>query len=70
MKIHKQEATFKPIAIILESQEEVDQMYTLAGYNKFYGGDITDSIHAYLMDCASKSYTPVGVDRSGLRKFK
>ena len=24
MKIHKQEATFQPIAIILESQEEVD----------------------------------------------
>lgn len=30
MKISKQEATFQPITIVLESQEEVDQMFALA----------------------------------------
>ena len=30
MKITKQEATSQPVTIVLESQEEVDQMFALA----------------------------------------
>ena len=51
MKISKQEATFQPVTIVLESQEEVDQMYAIMSCVNVEGSlDITLQLYESLMD--------------------
>lgn len=47
MKIHKQEATFQPITIVLESQEELDILLHLVGSVSGRGKprQVTDAIY-------------------------
>lgn len=62
MKIHKQEATFQPITIVLESQEEVDQMFALANYNRFeskQGLDITIVLYEQLEEFTGNYLSPI-----------
>ena len=63
MKVEKAEAKFTPVVITLESQEEVDQMFTLANYNRFKGDlDITEKLFEFLEDKIETEIMPTGRD--------
>ena len=54
MKVERKNKGFEPVVITLESQEEVDVLYTLTGDVKGLGyvRDITDEIHYGLQEYA------------------
>lgn len=63
MKVEKAETKFTPVVITLESQEEVDQMFTLANYNYFKGDlDITEKLFEFLEDKIETEIMPTGRD--------
>lgn len=67
MKVEKAETKFTPVVITLESQEEVDQMFTLANYNRFKGGvDITDKLFNFLKSESTSQLLPVRRDEDSL----
>lgn len=58
MKIEQKEAVFSPVVITLETQEEVDQMYSLVYWNTIENEDqsIDFEIEKHLSEKVKSSY--------------
>ena len=63
MKVNKVNEEFVPVMVTLESQDEVDALYTVTGcirgkgyFNQTSVRHITNRIYRGLEDCGAKSY--------------